>query len=133
VDGIIHSVGASRFEPASTVSIDKLRSEITNFKTWLKTRTLGNEDRQLGETLALVTSTWSSASRSRTTDMVSKILTEPETSGLTDEAVAGFLGALERQPNLSIDLETLDRISAAAADSEEVRAIADRIHKRYSR
>jgi RNA polymerase sigma factor (sigma-70 family) len=133
VDGIIHSVGASRFEPASTVSIDKLRSEITTFKTWLQTRTRGNEDRQLGETLVLVTSTWSSASRSRTTDMVSKILTEPETSGLTDEAVAGFLGALERQPNLSIDLETLDRISAAAADSEEVRAIADRIHKRYSR
>ena len=133
VDGIIHSVGASRFEPASTVSIDKLRSEITTFKTWLKTRTPGNEDRQVGETLALLTSTWSSASRSRSTDMVTRILTEPETSGLTDEAVAGFLCALERQPNLSIDLETIDRISAAAADSEEVQAITDRIHKRYSR
>jgi hypothetical protein len=133
VDGIIHSVGASRFEPACTVSIDKLRAEIVTFKTWLQTQTPGNEDRRVGETLALMASSWSSASRSRTTDMVSRILTERETIGLTNEAVAGFLGALEKQPDLEINLETIDKISATAADSEEVQAITDRIHERYSR
>lgn len=128
VDGILHTTGTRRIEPASRESIDKLRSEIITFKTWLETQTPGYADRKVGETLALMTASWS-----RTWDMVSKILTEPETSGLTDEAVAGFLGALEQKPSLEIDLETLDRISAAAADSEEVQAIADRIHKRYSR
>jgi RNA polymerase sigma factor (sigma-70 family) len=128
VDGILHNTGASRFEPASRESIDKLRSEIVTFKTWLGTQTPGNADRQLGETLALVTASWS-----RTTDMVSKILTEREASGLTDEAVAGFLGAFEKQPHMQIDLETIEQLSAAAADSEEVQAITERIHKRYSR
>jgi hypothetical protein len=128
VAGIIRRTGASRFEPASRESIDKLRSEIVTFKIWLGTHTPANADRKVGETLALVITSWS-----RTTDMISEILTERETSGLTDEAVAGFLGALEKQTHLQINLETVDRISAAAADSEEVQAIADRIHKRYSR
>ncbi len=128
VSGIIRQAGASHFEPASRESIHKLRSEIVTFKTWLETQTPGNADRQVGETLAQVISSWS-----RTTDMITKILTERETSGLTDDAVAGFLGALEQKPHLGIDLETLDQISAAAADSEEVQAIAARINKRYNR
>jgi hypothetical protein len=128
VAGILRWAGASRFEPASRESIDKLRSEIVTFKTWLDTRTPGNADRHVGETLAQVIISWS-----RTTDLISKILTEREKSGLTDEAVAAFLAALEKQPDLEIDLETIDRISAAAPESGEVQAIADRIHKRYSR
>jgi hypothetical protein len=126
--GIIHRTGTSRFEPASRESIDKLRSEIITFKTWLGTQTPGNADRQVGETLALVTSSWS-----RTTDMISEILTERETTGLTDEAVAGFLGAFEKQPHLQINLETIDQLSTSAADSEEVQAILARINKRYNR
>jgi hypothetical protein len=82
----------------------------------------------VGETLALVTSSWS-----RTTDMISEILTERETTGLTDEAVAGFLGAFEKQPHLQINLETIDQLSTSAADSEEVQAILARINKRYNR
>lgn len=127
-DAVMVSAGASRLYEASRKSSDELTSEIVRFRSWLQSQTDGRADRLAGRTLAYVVSGWGDDDK-----RIVNVFADRSANGLTDEAMAGFLNELEHHPNSSIDLESLDRIAASAAGSEEVRTILERIHSKYRR